>query len=457
MQVLPSSFRDPSGFIFERDGVLYRQVNPCYEPDYRHLMESGLYRKLVQEGLLISHEEENGPCRILRPARIPFVSYPYEWCFSQLKEAALLTLKIQRMAWASGMTLKDASAYNVQFHHGKPVWIDTLSLERAQADEPWVAYRQFCEHFLAPLALMAWKDTRLGRLTELYCDGIPLDLAAALLPRRTRLIPSLLVHLHLHAKAQKIFSETQKTPQPNPPGRVNPQGRSALLDHLESGIRSMRLSSHHTAWSNYYETLGYSSEGMEQKKQLVSRLLGQVRPEPKIVWDLGANTGLFSRIASMRGILTLALDSDMMCVEKNYRTCLEQNEENLLPLWMDLTNPSPSLGWAHQERMSLRERGPADVALALALVHHLALGNNVPLRRLAESFQQFSKWLIIEFVPKADPQAARLLVSRKDIFPGYHLQGFESAFEEFFAIQEKAPIPGTERTLFLMHRKDSLS
>lgn len=452
-QTLPGSFRDPSGFMFRREGILYRQINPSYEPEYRHLMESGLYRKLVQEGLLISHEEEPGQ-RVLRPALIPFISYPYEWCFSQLKQAALATLKIQRTAWAFGMTLKDAAATNVQFLHGKPVWIDTLSFERVQPDEPWVAYRQFCEHFLAPLALMAWRDPRLGRLTQSSVDGIPLDLAAALLPRRTRWIPSLLIHLHLHAKAQQAFSKTRPGAAANKPVQVNSRGRLAFLDHLESAVRSLRLPARRTAWSDYYETSGYSPEETESKKQQVARLLDRVQPVPKTAWDLGANTGLFSRITSRRGIFTVSMDSDMMCVEENFRACADRKEQNLLPLWIDLTNPSPALGWAHQERMSLRERGPADVALALALVHHLALGNNVPLPRLAESLRHGCRWLIIEFVPKSDPQARRLLVSRKDVFPEYHLRGFEAAFEEFFVTRQKVPVAGTERTLYLLQAKE---
>src|SRR5215216_6396727 len=210
---LAASFRDPSGFLFARDGVLYRQVNRKYEQEYTRLMESGLYDKLVKAGLLVSHVEvDHAPAeaalayKIIQPERVPFISYPYEWSFGQLKDAALATLSIQRRALKVGMSLKDASAYNIQFVRGKATLIDTLSFEIYKEGQPWVAYRQFCQHFLAPLALMATRDIRLNQLLRVYIDGIPLDLASELLPGKTRLNFGLLTHVHLHASAQKRYS-----------------------------------------------------------------------------------------------------------------------------------------------------------------------------------------------------------------------------------------------------------
>ena len=203
-----ASFRDPSGFVFRRGGVLYRQVNPPYREDYDHLMSSGLYEALASDGLLVAHVErpsvpphEPGAYRILQPDPVPFLSYPYEWCFGALKAAALLTLEIQRRALAHEMVLKDASAYNVQFMGSRPLFIDTLSFARYQPGRPWVAYRQFCEHFLAPLLLISRVDPRLGRMQAVHLDGIPLDLASRLLPGRTWLRLSPLLHVHLHARA----------------------------------------------------------------------------------------------------------------------------------------------------------------------------------------------------------------------------------------------------------------
>ncbi len=190
MDTLPSSFRDPSGFVFRHAGEVYRQVNAGYAGQFEHFLSSGLYDALVSKGYLIAHEDVSDPdiprapdChRILKPRAIPYISYPYEWSFSQLKDAAMLTLRIQTVALKHGFVLKDASAYNIQFDQGRPVFIDTLSFETYQEGAPWVAYRQFCQHFLAPLALMARIDVDLGKLLTTHIDCVPLSLASRLLP-----------------------------------------------------------------------------------------------------------------------------------------------------------------------------------------------------------------------------------------------------------------------------------
>jgi ribosomal protein L11 methylase PrmA len=455
---IPSSFRDPSGFLFLHDGLILRQVNASYGDDYDHLMDSGLYLRLVESGLLIPHVEVDRALavseeayRIVQPEVIPFISYPYEWSFTQLKQAALCTLQIQRNALEFGMSLKDCSAYNIQFRKGKPVLIDTLSFEKVVEGHPWVAYRQFCQHFLAPLALMSLVDVRLSQLLRVHVDGIPLDLASGLLPLRSKLRFTLLSHIHLHAKSQKHFSDKV----------VNPGSRSmsrraflGLIDNLESGIKALSWKPQDTPWSNYYASTNYDSDAFQQKTQLVSEILDRITPRPRTLWDLGANDGFFSRIASDRGIMTLAFDMDASCVERNYCECLERGETQLLPLLLDLTNPSPDLGWANQERMSFLQRGPTDVVLALALIHHLAIANNVTLPQIGNFFARLSRTLIIEFVPKTDSQVRRLLSTREDIFPGYTQEGFEEEFSRHFLIRRAERIRQTERTLYWMEKRE---
>ncbi len=457
-RVLPSSFRDPSGFLFWRDGVLYRQVNHSYREDYDLLVSSGLYDRLVHEGLLIPHEEVDlrepaapGMYRTLRPERVPFISYPYEWSFGQLKDAALSTLHIQRMALDHGMSLKDASAYNIQFLRGRPVLIDTLSFERYREGAPWVAYRQFCQHFLAPLALMSYVDPRLGQLSRLYIDGVPLSLASQLLPWSTRWRFSLLTHIHLHARGEKRFAERPAAVA----GRsISRTALTALIENLQSSVEGLRFRSDSSAWTEYYQTSNYSSEALQHKATLVAQLIAEIQPAPQSLWDLGANTGRFSRLASRKGIETIAFDNDPACVEQCYLEARREGETHLLPLLVDLTNPSPGVGWAHEERMSLLERGPADAAMALALVHHLAIGNNVPLGGIASFFGRLCRWLIIEFVPKTDSQVQRLLASRKDIFADYTQEAFEAEFGRHFDICRTAPIENSQRTLYLMRSRE---
>ena len=255
-----ASFRDPSGFLFSRGGILYRQVNRAYADDYTRLMESGLYERLVKVGALIPHvetdqlpAESEAAFKIIQPERVRFLSYPYEWSFSQLKDAALTTLSIQKRALSLEMSLKDASAYNIQFVNGRTALIDTLSFEAYKEGKPWDAYRQFCQHFLAPLALMAHVDVRLGQLLRVYIDGIPLDLVSRLLPAHTRLNFGLLTHIHLHAGAEKKFAGQSV-------GRAT-MSKTALLgliESLEGAVKKLTWKPAGTRWWNYYEITNYS-------------------------------------------------------------------------------------------------------------------------------------------------------------------------------------------------------
>ena len=450
-----SSFRDPCCFLFYRDGTLYRQINNSYKENYKGLINSGLYTALVDAEFLIPHEEidielaeSDTAYKIIKPEPIPFISYPYEWCFSQLKDSASLTLKIQQTALTFGMSLKDCSAYNIQFRKGKPVFIDTLSFEKYNEGQPWIAYRQFCKHFLAPLALMSYRDIRLNQLFRIYIDGVPLDLASSLLPFRTRFLFSLQSHIHLHAKSQKHFAHKTIKKSNHKMGKLSFRG---LIDNLASTVDKLKYKDQDTEWADYYEDTNYSLDSFQKKKQLIAEWLDTINP--KDVWDLGANTGVFSRIAAHKKIKTISFDIDPAAVEKNYRECVKNNEVTILPLLLDLTNPSPGIGWENGERLSLLQRGPADTVFALALIHHLAISNNVPLKRIAGFFYELCKTLIIEFVPKNDSQVQRLLSTREDIFPEYTQVGFEQEFGKYFKIQNSVRIADSKGTLYLMVKR----
>lgn len=454
-RVLASSFRDPSGFLFLRDGFIYRQVNTIYRENYDYLISSNLYKTLVDAELLIPHHEvdikearSDEIYKVIKPELIPFISYPYEWCFSQLKDAALTTLEIQKKSLDFGMSLKDCSAYNIQFRKGRPIFIDTLSFEKYHQGKPWIAYRQFCQHFLAPLALMSYKNIRLNQLFRIYIDGPPLDLTSSLLPLRTRFRFSLLSHIHLHARSQKHFADRTIDASRHKMSHIAFLG---LIDNLESAIKRLKWAPKGTEWAEYYYCTNYSSVALDHKKQIIAELLDKTNA--KSVWDLGANVGIFSRIASNKGIQTISFDLDPAAVERNYLECVERNETNILPLLLDLTNPSPGIGWQNKERTSLLERSPTDTVLALALIHHLAISNNLPFRKIADFLSRICSSLIIEFIPKNDSQVQRLLSTREDIFPGYTQKNFENEFKNFFEIQSSTKIKESQRTLYLMKRK----
>lgn len=450
-----ASFRDPCGRVFRRNGVLYREVTARYRADWDQLVESGLLASLHADGSLIAHDEADPSLalgaeavRVLAPEEVPFVSYPYEWSFGQLKEAALLTLAVHRRALKHGMVLKDASAYNVQFLRGRPVFIDTLSFERWKEGTPWVAYRQFCQHFLAPLALAATTDVRALSFSRVHLDGLPLDLASSLLPWKTRLRPGLLTHVHLHARAQRRHSGA---PAKTTSARMSAFALEALADDLERLVASLSWEPSGTTWADYYNDTNYSPEAFEAKQRLVASFIDEVKP--KRVWDLGANNGRFSRLATERGAFTVAFDGDPAAVEQNWREVRKGSETLLLPLVLDLANPSAGGGWEGTERDSIFERGPADLVLALALVHHLAIGNNVPLERVARFLSRIGTTLVVEWVPKEDSQVQRLLAGREDVFDRYDSVTFEAAFASHFDTVRREPIPGSGRVLHLLRRR----
>jgi len=449
---VPGSFRDPSGYLFRLNGMLYRRINAIYAEHYNLLMQSGLYDWLTGQGWLVKHEEAtidcpeaNGAWKVIRPEPIDFISYPYEWCFSQLKDAALLTLEIARAALEYGMTLKDCSAYNLQFRHGQAVFIDTLSFEKYIEGQPWAAYRQFCQHFLAPLTLMSHKDIRLGQLLRIYIDGIPLDLASALLPASTRFSPLLLAHMHLHARSQERYGGRKVDVKEM---RLSRLGLYGIIDQLASIVKRLKWKPRGTAWGDYYSDTNYTEAAFAHKHEVVATYVRRLRPAK--VWDLGANTGLFSRIASRLGADTISFDIDPAAVELNYLDCSKEGETHILPLLCDLSNPSPGLGWQNKERISIVERSSADTVMALALVHHLAITNNLSLESISAFFSNLCKSLIVEFVPKSDSQVQRLLAVREDIFTAYTQQGFEQAFSRYFSIEDSQTIRESQRVLYLM-------
>jgi hypothetical protein len=453
----PGSFRDPAGYVFTKDNEVYRSVSHLYKEQYDILVSSGLLEELTSEGLLISHTEvednsetiDPSTYKIIKPKKISFISYPYEWSFGQLKDAALLTLKIFKKALKHNIVLKDATAFNVQFQGYKPVFIDTLSFDFYEEGSPWVGYRQFCQHFLAPLLLMAYVDPRANQLQKVYLDGIPLDLVNKMLPLRAKLRFSVLAHISLHSKLQEKYSNDIKAKSIKK--KLSKSGLLNLVSDLESTIKSLQVIKKETEWANYYDFTNYNDESFLAKKELLLQYLDVVNPDT--VWDMGANDGTFSRLALETGASVVSFDIDPIAVEKNYLISKREKHTDMLPLVLDLTNPTPSLGWDWEERKALNTRGNPDLTMALALIHHLAISNNVPLSKIANFFADLSEYLIIEFVPKEDSQVKKLLATRKDIFPDYKQDKFEEAFSNFYEVVERNIIKDSYRTLFLFKRK----
>jgi hypothetical protein len=447
----PASFRDPSGFVFEQDGVIYRMIDSSYMVQYKQLMASGLYAALIDAKLMIPHEETDhavDSALIIRPEQVPYISYPYEWCFEQYKDAALTTLRVELLALQFGMALKDASAYNMQFIAGCPKLIDTLSFDK-YSETPWTAYGQFCRHFLAPLALMAHVDLRLNKMMQSYIDGIPIDLADTILRGKGGFASW--QHIHLHAKAIKACGQDGKK-EGGAPVRfaMKKPLLESMLHSLVRVVQSLKPKNQITEWGDYYSATNYNEKAALHKGAMVKRYLEHAAPVSR-VWDLGANDGRYSRLAQELGASVIAFDIDPSAVSRNYLET-RRTGSAMLPLLLDLSCPSPAIGFGNRERKTIGQRQKPEVILMLAVIHHLAISNNLPLQTIAEWLSTLCEYLIIEFVPKEDSQVQVLLKTRVDIFTGYTAEGFEGAFSQYFQLCEKTPLEQSKRTLYLFKK-----
>ena len=455
------SFRDPSGHVFSRDGKIYRSIFGPGVKDFEAARDAGIYDKLIEAGLLLRHDEVNlgdpapeGTVYCLCHPRLPMISYPWEWPFSMLKEAALIHLDAMEMLLPHGFWLRDASAFNVQYDGNRLCLIDTLSIGQRIAESPWVAYGQFCSHFLAPLATAAYCDVRTLSMWRNYIDGYPLDLVTKMLPFWRRYCPGLFMHLTLHARVQGLADRKEdigKSKLARKP-KVSDRGLIGLIRSLHRTIEGIKWKRSSRIWEEYGGIRTYQVEDVGRKSEYVDRVVQRL--QPKMVWDLGANTGEFSIIAAFYGSFVVSIDGDAACTEHLYqRLSRESGLKGILPLTMDIANPSPGLGWESSERLSLRDRGPADLVLALALIHHLVFSCCVPLSLIAEWFASVTNHLLVEFVPPTDPMVQKLLRNRGDEHLPYNLEVFQSSFGKFFDFVDQTML-NNGRTLFLCRPKN---
>lgn len=440
-----SSFRDPSGYVYYDNQKVYRRVNKVYFKEYDYFIKSGLYDELKNNGYIVGLKEVNRTSNYidLEVDTIPFISYPYEWSFDEYKDAAILTLSIEEIALKYDMTLKDATSYNVQFLDGKPIFIDILSFIFYKDGDPWGAYGQFVRHFICPIVLMSSVDIHLNSLMRNYIDGIPLDVCSNILGHRGGFFAY--QHIKLHNKT--IIKNDNNTDV----RKVYIKKISLLnmIFMMKNGISNLKIKDTITEWDNYYNNTNYDSEAFKSKSSIVDKFLKYINLNKNdIIWDLGANDGKYSIIASKYSNV-IAFDIDVNAVNRNYLNNKNGNN-NILPLVLDLFNPSPSIGFDLKERKSINERGGARCIMALALIHHLSISNNTSFSMIALSFSKLSKYLIIEFVPKNDSKVKRLLSTREDIFSNYNEEEFEKSFEKYYKIVKKEKVKDSFRVIYLM-------
>ncbi len=425
--------------------------------DFERLAETDLFARMQTEGKLVATERLDDPpelrvgddvpaSAVLRHERVPFVSYPYEWPFSMLRDAALLQLELLRAALAEDMVLKDASPYNVQWRGSRPVFIDVGSFERLAEGEPWAGYRQFCALALYPLMLQAYAGVPFQPWLRGSLEGITPAQARAILRGRNLLRRGVFTHVTVHARLEEREADRDTRAELRRAG-FRKELIEANARKLERLVRHLRWRASETAWSGYGDRTHYEPGELEQKDRFVREACASANPG--LAWDLGCNDGRYSRIAAEEGAYVVAVDGDHASSDLLFQNLRAAGEEHILPLVMDLADPSPARGWRGRERATLEQRGRPDLVLCLALVHHLSIGANVPLGEVVDWLAGLGGVLVIEFADRADPMVQRLLArKREEASPDYVLEGFESALAGRFEIERRQSLGSGRRILY---------
>jgi hypothetical protein len=448
-----SSFRDPSGYIFVEEGFVKRCILPLYFKQYHALKEANIFETLSRAGLLIKHSEISSSETeiIIEPEQIPFITYPYEWSFNQYKEAALLTLKLQKYCLENGFSLKDATAFNVTFHKGKAIFIDTLSFDFYEDNSPWRAYKQFITHFLGPLVLAHVHGAQSIKLMSNFIDGIPIKILASMLPFKTKLNPFLYSNILLLAKFEDKHNEDYKGQAKQ--AKLSKKAQLNIITSLYDYIKKLTLKEY-SEWGNYYDKTNYSDEAFTEKANIINTWIGTLKPNSII--DIGGNDGTFVRQIKHNFELALVCDIDNNAVDFNHKILKSNKESNMLPFVLDVLNPSPAIGFENKERQSFLDRIAKfhpEVTLALAVIHHITLSGNVPFEMSAHFFASYSQDLIIEFPKREDSWVQRLLNTKGEFkahFDFYTIENFERAYLKYFSIIEKQPIENSQRVMYLL-------
>ena len=457
----PGSFRDPSGGIFIHDGRVYRYFTERGASDFQAVAESGLLDELAKSGAVVtthsvSQEEFATLGRvvpdialIVEHPRLPFISYVYEWSFEMLKVAALLYLGVLRASLERGFILKDATTYNVQFVGPEPVFIDIGSFEPYEEGTPWAAYAQFCRMFLNPLLLQSLTGVPFHAWMRSSLEGIAPGDLSRVLSLRSKLRRTVLVNVVLQAWLNRRFARASNASHLVSTHRISKKDVLSLVDRLDKAVSRLKRRRSDSTWSKYERENSYSPEAQKKKEEFIEHAI--MCEKPDTVWGLGCNTGRYSIIASRHASNVIAFDSDTEVVDILYQR-VRSEHPNILPLAVDIFNPSPDQGWSQGERLGLSNRGPADFVVCLALLHHLVIGGNVPIGQFIRWLTGITKSGVIEFVPKSDVMAQELLRWRKDVYDGYIRAEFEAALAEHFRIISQEALPDSERILYHFSR-----
>ncbi len=454
----PGSFRDRTARVFYHDGKIYRGLTTTALREWQALSATKFFRKFVENGGLVSSTEtdltsvalssdDHQWAGVLEHERIPFISYPYEWSFSMLRDAAQLQLDLLLAALEEGMSLKDASAYNVQWRGTAPVFVDIASFYKRTGGEPWVAYRQFCQMFLYPLLLHAYRNIPFQPWLRGAIDGIDAEVCRRLLSARDVFRPGVLTHVYLQAKMQAAYSSTTRDVRAD----LTAAGFDSRLirvnaERLRALIAGLRPRPQQSTWSEYTNCGHYDAADATQKREFVKQVASA--REWELAWDLGSNVGVFSRIVAERARYVVAMDADNVAIDRLYAALKAERVQNVLPLVFNVTDPSPGLGWRNMERKPVTDRGRPDLVLALALIHHVVIGGNIPMVEFVQWLRDLGGDLVIEFVSRDDPMVKTLLRNKEDHYADYDQGVFERELSARFRVARRQPLASGTRFLY---------
>ena len=458
----PGSFRDRTARVFYHDGRIFRGLSETALKEWQALSATNFFRRWSDTGAIVpTNQRDLGSiplppssrqwAAVLEHERLPFVSYPYEWSFEMLRDAALLQLDLVLSGLDEGIGLKDASAYNLQWKGASPVFVDVASFYTRTEGEPWLGYRQFCQMFLYPLLVQAYRDVPFQPWMRGNIEGMDAEVCLNLLSARDYVRAGVLAHVYLQAKAQRAYNATTRDVRKDlSKAGFDKRIIKANAQRLRALVAGLKWTAKQSTWSDYLKCGHYEASDASQKREFVREVAGS--RDWNLVWDIGCNVGVFSRIAAERARYVIAMDADHLAIDKLYQALKAEGAPNILPLVLNVTDPSPNLGWRNLERKRIEERGRPDLILALALIHHVVIGGNIPMGEFVQWLRDLGGDLIIEFVTRKDPMVVTLLRNKDDHYADYDADVFERELAARFRIARREPLGSGTRIMYHAQR-----
>jgi len=455
-----NSLYDPSGFVYQNQGRVFRVILRQAEKDWQHFVKSGLFLKLQEKKYLQPSEilplqncDYKEAVAFIEHKKIPCISYPYEWSFSMLRDAALFHLDVLYQCIQEGFITKDGSSYNIQFLGVNPIFIDLLSFIPYKGSSPWLGFTQFCQLFLFPLFISSYKRIPFQPWLKNELEGIDVFTTRRFFSLADILKPGLFSNVFLGAQFQKRFSQQKESlfDQISSARVINERTIGSLILRLQKTIKSLPLPKLPSLWEKYEEDNIYNIKDRKAKHQFVSEVVGIVRPT--LILDLGTNRGEYVIPQSSRSNYIVAVDNDYQAIDSLYQRLKNKGIKNILPLVEDIVNPSPPGGWNLRQHQSFFSRLKPDIVLALALIHHIVVRNNIPLKNFVEWIVKLSPNLVIEFITKKDPMLRVLLKEKEDVYFDYNVEAFEKYLSQRGKIIKKHKLSSNSRILYFFRRQ----